>query len=139
MRRKGSASAAQARTMDTSCFTFDATELVFLSEGPSPSFTIDVHKLHPCSGQGKHAEEKLTRCRRQPQTQVHHSVGECVSATGPQDTVDGSAQSTSPCEVDSSESLLDGRMEGRAGVHVESEVVLKCEGNNNERACGMPC
>ena len=32
-----------------------------------------------------------------------------------------------------------GRAKGRIGVHVESEVVLKCEGNNNEGACDMLC
>ena len=36
-------------------------------------------------------------------------------------------------------SLVDGRVEGRTGVHVESEVVLKCEGENNEGACDMLC
>ena len=29
--------------------------------------------------------------------------------------------------------------DGRFGVHVESEVVLKCEGNSNEGACDMLC
>ena len=67
------------------------------------------------------------------------SEGECVSARGPKDTFDGSAQDKSPCEVDISENLVDVRVEGRTGVHVESEVVLKCEGNNNEGACDMMC
>ena len=40
---------------------------------------------------------------------------------------DGSAQGTSPCEVDSNGGLVDGRIEGRTGVHVERYVVLKCE------------
>ena len=66
-------------------------------------------------------------------------VGECVSARGPKDTFDGSAQDKSPCEVDINEGLVDGRVESRTGVHVESEVVLKCEGNNNEGACDMLC
>ena len=44
-----------------------------------------------------------------------------------------------PCEVDISEGLVDGRVEGRTGVHVESEVVLKYEGHNNEGACDMLC
>ena len=38
--------------------------------------------------------------------------------------------------------LVDGRVEGRMGVHadrVESEVVLNCEGNNNEGACDILC
>ena len=61
------------------------------------------------------------------------SVGECVSAKGPKDMFDGSSQGKSPCEVGSNE----GR--GRTGVHVESEVVLKCEGNNNAGACDMLC
>ena len=38
----------------------------------------------------------------------------------------------SPCEVDINEGLVGGRVEGRTGVHVESEVVLKREGNNSE-------
>ena len=62
-------------------------------------------------------------------------VGECVSARGPKDTFDGSAQDKSPCEVDINEGLVD----GRTGVHVASEVVLQCEGNNNEGACDMLC
>ena len=66
-------------------------------------------------------------------------ASECVSARGPKDTFDGSAQDKSPCEVDIIEGLVDGRVEGRTGVHVESEVVLKCEGNNNEGACDMLC
>ena len=44
-----------------------------------------------------------------------------------------------PCEVDIAEGRVDGQVEGRAGAHVESEVVLKCEGNNNEGACDMCC
>ena len=40
---------------------------------------------------------------------------------------------------DINEGLVDGRVEGRIGVHVESEVLLKCEGNNNEGACDMLC
>ena len=67
------------------------------------------------------------------------NAGECVSATVPKDTFDGSAQDKSPCEVDINEGLVDGRLEGRTGVHVESEVVLKCEENNNEGACNMLC
>ena len=51
-------------------------------------------------------------------------VGECVSDIAPKDTFDGSAQGKSPCEDDISEGLVDGRVEGRSGVHVESEVVL---------------
>ena len=47
----------------------------------------------------------------------------------------GSAQDKSPCEVDINESLVRGWVEGRTVVHVESEVVLKFEGNNNEGAC----
>ena len=61
-------------------------------------------------------------------------VGECVSARGPKDTLDGSAQDKSSCEADINEDLVDGREEGRTGVHVESEVVL-----NNEGACDMLC
>ena len=57
----------------------------------------------------------------------------------PKDTFDGSAQGKSPCEVDSNGVLVDGRIEGRTGVHVESGVVLKCEENNNEGACDMMC
>ena len=45
----------------------------------------------------------------------------------------------SPCEVDINEGLVDGRAKGRTGVHVESEVVHKCEGNINEGACDMLC
>ena len=58
---------------------------------------------------------------------------------GPKDTCDGSAQDKSPCEVDINEGLVDGRVEGRTGVQVESEVVLKCEGNKDEGACDMLC
>ena len=39
----------------------------------------------------------------------------------------------------SNESRVDDRIEGRTGVHVESDVLLKCEGNNNEGACDMLC
>ena len=51
----------------------------------------------------------------------------------------GSAQDKTPCEVDINEGLVDGRVEGRTGEPVESEVVLKCEANNNEGACDMLC
>ena len=54
------------------------------------------------------------------------------SARGPKDTSDGSVQGKSPCSVDINEGLVNGRVEGRIGVHVESEVVLNCESNNNE-------
>ena len=40
----------------------------------------------------------------------------------------------SPCEDDINQGLVDGQEEGRIGLHVESEVVLKCERNNNESA-----
>ena len=43
-----------------------------------------------------------------------------------------------PCEVESNEGRVDGRIEGRIGVNVESEVVLKRE-RNNEGACDMLC
>ena len=66
-------------------------------------------------------------------------ANECVSARRPKDTFDGSAQGKSPCEADINESLVDGRVKGRTGVHVESGLVLKCEGNNNEGACDMLC
>ena len=66
-------------------------------------------------------------------------VSEHVSAKGPDDTFDGSAQGKSPCEVDINEGLVDGRVESRIGVHVESEGMLKCEGHNNEGACDMLC
>ena len=66
-------------------------------------------------------------------------MGECVSCGGPKDTFDGSSQDISPCEADINEGPVDGRVERRTGVHVESEVVLKCEGNNNEDACDMLC
>ena len=58
---------------------------------------------------------------------------------GSKDTFDGSAQGKPTCEVDSNEGLADGRMEGRTGVHVESEVVLQCEGNYNEGVCMSHC
>ena len=61
-------------------------------------------------------------------------MGEFVSARGPKDTFDGSAQDKSPCEDDISKGQVDGQVEGRTGVHVESEVVRKCEGNTNEGA-----
>ena len=66
-------------------------------------------------------------------------VCECDSVRGPKDTFDASAQGKSPCEVDINEGLIEGRVEGRVGVHVESDVVLKCEGNNNEGSCDMLC
>ena len=62
-------------------------------------------------------------------------VGECVSARGQKDTF----ERQNLCEVDINEGLVDGRVEGRTGVHVESEVVLKCEGYNKESACDMLC
>ena len=67
------------------------------------------------------------------------SAGECISARGPKDTFNGSAQDESPCEVDIGEGRVDGRVEGRTGVHVESEGVLLCEGNNNQGSCDMLC
>ena len=63
----------------------------------------------------------LITCRRVPFSQ------------GPEDTFHGSAQGKSPCQVDVNEGLV----ECRTGLHVESEVVLKCERNNNEGACDM--
>ena len=60
-------------------------------------------------------------------------------ARGPKDTFDGSEQDKSPYEVDINEGLVGGRIESRTGVHVESGVLLKCEGNNNEGACEMLC
>ena len=60
-------------------------------------------------------------------------MGECVSARWPKDTFDWSTQSKSSCKVDSNEGRVGGRIEGRTGVHVESEVVLKCEGNRKHR------
>ena len=60
-------------------------------------------------------------------------------ANGPKDTFDGSAQSKPPSEVDSNEVLVLCRVEGRTGVQVESEIMVKCEGNNNESACDMLC
>ena len=59
------------------------------------------------------------------------------SARRQKDTFAGSAQDKSQSEVDINESLVDGWEEGRTGMHVESEVVLMCEGNNNEGACDM--
>ena len=42
------------------------------------------------------------------------------------------------CEVDRNEGLVGGRIEGRTGVHVENEVGLKCEGNNEgDKLCWM--
>ena len=58
---------------------------------------------------------------------------------GPKYTFDGSAQGKFPCEDDIGKGLVDGQEEGRTGVHVENDVVLKCEGNNNEGACDMLC
>ena len=69
-------------------------------------------------------------------------VSDVVSATGPKDTFDGSAQGQSPCEHGNNKGLVDGRVEGRIGVQVErveSEVVLSCEGNINEGACDLLC
>ena len=61
---------------------------------------------------------------------VGFHVGECVSVRGQKDTFDGSSQGVSPCEDDISKGLVDGRVECRIEMHVESKVVLKCEGNN---------
>ena len=66
-------------------------------------------------------------------------VGDVVSAVGPKDTFDGLAQGKNPCEGGISTGLVDGRVEGRIGVQVESDVVLKCEGYNKEGACDMLC
>ena len=70
------------------------------------------------------------------QTSVRNKQNLWASAVQlrPKDTFDGSAHGKSPCEVDSNESLVDGRIEGRTGVPVESEAVLKCESNNNDCA-----
>ena len=67
----------------------------------------------------------------------HHAdlASECGSSRGPKDTFDGSSQGVPPCEGNSK----DGRIDGRTGVQVESEVVLNCEGNNYEGACDMLC
>ena len=65
------------------------------------------------------------------------NIGECVSARRPEDTFDGSAQDKYLCDVDINKGLVDGREEGRTGVHVQSEAVLKCQGNNNEGARDM--
>ena len=84
--------------------------------------------------------EARTRFHEKNPRQGQHTrnyAGKCVSASGPKDTFVGSAQGKSPCEVDSDEGRVGGRIEGRTGVHVEREVVLKCEGNNNEGACDM--
>ena len=51
---------------------------------------------------------------------------------GRKDTFDGSAQGKSPCEDDINEGLVGGRVEGRTGVHVESEEVLNCEGTTRK-------
>ena len=66
-------------------------------------------------------------------------LGECFSAKEPNDTFDGSVQGKSPCEVDNKEGRVSGRIEGLTGVQMESEVELKCEGNNNDGACDMLC
>ena len=63
--------------------------------------------------------------------------GDVVSAIGPKDTFDGSAQGKSLCEDDINKGLVDGRAEGRVGVQVESEIVLDCEGNKQEGSCDM--
>ena len=55
----------------------------------------------------------------------------------PKDTFDGPAQGKPPCEEGISKGLVDGQEEGRTEVHVESEVVLKCEGYYKEGACDM--
>ena len=55
-----------------------------------------------------------------------YTVGECVSATGPQDTFDGSAQGKFPCEDDINKGLVDGRAEGRIGVQEESACDMLC-------------
>ena len=66
-------------------------------------------------------------------------VGECGSARGSRKTHSMDPRRISPCEVDSNEGRVHGRMEGRTRVQVESEVVHKCKGNNNEGACDMLC
>ena len=67
------------------------------------------------------------------------ACGRVRFSQGPKDTFNGSAQDKSLCEVDIAEGRVDSQVEGRTGVHVESEVVLTCEGNNNEGACDMLC
>ena len=70
------------------------------------------------------------------------NVGYVVSAIRPKDTFDESAQVLSPCEDDVRGGLVDGQVEGRIAVQMEgvdSEVVLKSAGNNNEGACDMLC
>ena len=53
----------------------------------------------------------------------------------PKDTFDGFSHDKTLCGVDNNE----GRAQDRTGAHVESEVVLKCDGNNNEGVCDMLC
>ena len=70
------------------------------------------------------------------------SVGEVESGTGPKDEFDGSAQVYPPCEDNVNGGLVDGLVEGRNGVQVEtveSEVLVICEGNNKEGACDTLC
>ena len=62
------------------------------------------------------------------------------SAIGPKDRFDGIGAGVDlHVKMTSVKSLVDGREEGRTGEHVESEVVLLCEGYNNEGACDMLC
>ena len=67
------------------------------------------------------------------------NAGECVSAIEPKDTFDGSVQGKSACEDNISKGLVDGRVEGRTGVHMEREAVLKSERYDNEGAFDMLC
>ena len=117
-----------------------------------PAYSVFTHHPNPIQD-GEWQCSQLNQSRRHARFVEEHrfdqkrgalfseilGVAECISATGPKDTVDGSAQDKYPYEVDSNECRPDGRVEGRTGVHVESEVVLKCEGNNNEGACDVLC
>ena len=79
----------------------------------------------------------LLSCKYSCEASIFHHLQAIAFQPRSKDTSDGSAQGESPCEVDSHVGLVDGRMEGRTGVHAERKVVLKCEGYNNEGACDI--
>ena len=112
-----------------------------VSTAVKPAYSVFEHRPLPIQegdSQCSQLNHKSTSCSVCGRTWVW-PLSSCSSDIGPKDTLDGSPQGKSSCEDDIDKSLLDRQEEGRIGVHVESEVVLSCAGNNNEGACDMLC